>query len=98
MGAAHAPGPRLHAGETALEDDRPDGDARVEGASRKRVADRTRVWAAPVALELRDQLHRPHLRRTGHCAGREARAQKVERGELREELAGHLRHEMSDVR
>ena len=45
----------------------------------QRVADRARVGPAPVALELGDQLHRPHLRRARDGAGREARAQQVER-------------------
>ena len=36
------------------------------------VADGARVDAAPVALELRDDLHRPHLRRARDRAGREA--------------------------
>ena len=66
--------------------------------AREVVADDARVGAAPVALELGDDLHRAHLRRAGDRAGREGRAQQVERRDAVAQLAGDLGDEVRDVR
>ena len=92
------PGARLEVGDAVPEHDRPDRDARVEVAARQRVADRAGIRPAPVALELRDQLHRTHLRRAADGSGREAGAKQVERADAVRERAGHLRDEMRHVR
>ena len=92
------PGAGLKVGDAAVQDDRPDRDAGVEVAVRERVADRAGVRPAPVALELGDELHRPDLRRAGDGAGREARAQEVERPDAVAQLADDLGDEMRDVR
>ena len=68
------------------------------GPAGERVEHRTGVGAAPVLLELRDDLHRAHLRRSRDGACREGGAQQVERRDAGSELAGHLRDEMCDVR
>ena len=65
---------------------------------RQRVEHGAGVRPATVALELRDDLHRPHLRCAGHGPGGEARAQQVERRDAVAHDAAHLRHEMRDVR
>src|SRR6476620_10704265 len=57
------PRTRLQVRDSVLEDERPDRDARIERAAGQGVADRTGVGAAPMSLELRDDLHRPNLRR-----------------------------------
>ena len=70
----------------------------ISPCSREDVADRARVDAAPVALELRDDLHRAHLRRARDGAGREAGAQELERRDAVAQLADDLRDEVRDVR
>ena len=57
------PGARLQVARRRREHHRADGDARSSAAPGKDVADGAAVRAAPVALELGDDLHRPHLRR-----------------------------------
>ena len=89
---------RLQQRDALVQDDRADRDARVERAARQRVQHRARVRPAPVALELGDDLHRPHLRRARDGAGREARAQQVERRHAVRQLAADLRDEVRDVR
>src|SRR5213079_2474302 len=82
---------RLQVRDAVVQHERADGDARVELAlPREGVADRARVDAAAVALELRDDLHRPHLRRPRDRAGGEAGAQELERRGAVTELADHL--------
>jgi hypothetical protein len=51
-----------------------------------------------VILEVRDDLHRSHLRRAGDSARREARAEQVEGGDVSRQLSRHLRDEVGDVR
>src|SRR5215218_154856 len=52
----------------AVHDDRPDHDVEVGRAAQAEVADRARVDAAGLPLELVDDLHRALLRRAGHRA------------------------------
>src|SRR5207247_842752 len=88
---------RLEQRHAVVEDDRADGDTGVERPVRKRVADCPRVRTSAVALELGDDLHRPHLRRSRHGAGGEARTEDVEGADAVLQLAGHLRHEVRGV-
>src|SRR6266550_4975160 len=84
--------------DAVLEDDRPDRDACVERALLwERVADGARVRPTSSALEFRDQLHRPHLRRTRHRSRREAGAEQVERRDAVPKIAGHLRDKVCNV-
>ena len=92
------PGAGLQQRDAVVQDDRPDRDARVERAAGQRVEDRAGVGAAAVLLELRDDLHRAHLRRARDGARREGRAQQVERRDAGRELADDLRDEVRDVR
>ena len=62
------------------------------------VADGAGVGAAPVRLQLGDDLHRPDLGRAGDGARREAGAQGVEAGQAVAQAAGHVRDEVHDVR
>jgi hypothetical protein len=55
-----------------------DRDAEVEVAREIQIADRAGVDAAPTVLELRDDLHRPHLRRARHGPGGKAGDERVE--------------------
>ena len=64
---------------------------------RQCVADGARVRTPPSALELRDQLHRPHLRCAGDRSRREACAQQVERRDAVAQVARHLRDEVRHV-
>src|SRR6266545_7393133 len=84
--------------EPVDEHDRADRDARVERAVRQCVSDGAAVDAAPVALELRDDLHRANLRRAGDGSRGKARAQEVERRDPVAQFAGDLRDEVRDVR
>ena len=59
-------------------DDRADRDAEVEVAGEVEIADGAGVEPAARRLELPDDLHRPHLRRARHGAGRKARHERVE--------------------
>ena len=62
------------------------------------VADRTRVDAAPPALDLGDELHRAYLRRPRDRAGGERRLEQRERILVGPEPALDLRDEVHDVR
>src|SRR5207302_5190400 len=62
------------------------------------VADCPCLHAAPVALELRDDLHRTHLRRSGNRSRRKACAQQLEMSDVVAQLPVDLRNEMRDVR
>ena len=62
------------------------------------IPDGARVRAAAVALELGDQLHRPHLRRARHGPGREAGLEQLERADAGAQVAGHFGDEVRDVR
>ena len=64
---------------------------------RKSVADGAGVRAAAVALELADDLHRPHLRRPRDRTRGEAGAEQVERPSFPSSVAGDLGDEMGDV-
>ena len=81
-----------------MEDDAADRDARVERAAGQRIQHRARIRPSPVALELGDDLHRAHFRRTGDCARGEACPQELERRDAGGELARDLRDEVRDVR
>ena len=81
-----------------MQDDRADRDARVERPARQRVEHCAGVRPAPIALELGDDLHRAHLRRTGHGSGREARTQQVEARDPVAQLSRDLGDEVGDVR
>ena len=77
--SATIPAPGLERGLPVAPDHRADRDRGVEVAGEVDVADHARVRAALGRLELVDDLHRPHLRRAAHRAGRERRAQHVDR-------------------
>ena len=93
------PAARLQVRDAVAQPERADRDARVELARfRDAVADGARIDPAPVPLELRDDLHRAHLRRARDGAGREARAQQLERRHSVAQLADDLRDEVRHVR
>ena len=97
--SATMPPPACRCATPSRSHERADRDARVELARlRQEVADRARVDAAPVLLELRDDLHRAHLRRARDGAGREGRAQQLERRDPVAQLPDDLRDEMRHVR
>ena len=83
---------------TVAEHHRPDRDARVEDPLvGQGVADGAGIRPAAPALELRDQLHCPDLRRAGNRPRREARAEEVERGDAVRQFTAHLRDEVRHV-
>src|SRR5262245_27371224 len=85
--------------DAVAEPERPDRDARVELTTlRQAVADRARIDATPVSLELADDLHRTHRRRSRDRARGEARPQELEWRHAVAQLAGDLGDEMRDVR
>ena len=94
----HDPRAGLQLRDAVRDHDRPQRDARVHRPAGQHVADRARVRAAAVALELGDDLHRAHLRRAGDRAGGEARAEHVERRHAVAQLADDLGDEVRDVR
>ena len=97
--SATTPAPACRWATPSREDDRAYADAGVErAAGRERVPHRSRVGTAAVALELRDDLHRPYLRRSGDGARRERGAEQVEGRDARPEHARHLGDEVADVR
>ena len=67
-------------------------------AAGRDVSDCARIWAAPLGLELVDDLHRADLRRTRHRAGGERRAKHVEPGHALAQLALDLTHDVQHVR
>ena len=62
----------LNVGLVALHDERAQRDAGVHVAGVVDVADGAGIGPAAVRLQLVDDLHRPHLRRTADRAGRQA--------------------------
>ena len=54
--------------------------------------------SVPAALEIVDDLHRPHLGRTRNRAGGKARAHDVERFETGAAAAAHVRHQVHHLR
>ena len=70
--------PPVGSATPSCQHDRADCDAGVERPAGQRIADGAGVGAAAVALQLGDQLHRPHLRRARDGPGGEAGAQEVE--------------------
>src|SRR5436305_227359 len=83
-------------GATVGEDDGADRDREVGGAAEGEPADRARVDAAGGALELVEDLGRPHLRRTRHRARWEAGADGVEARGAGAEAAADLGDELMD--
>ena len=69
----------LHVGDALADDDGAQRDRGVEIAAVAHITDRPRVRTADLGLQLRDDLHRPDLRRPGDGAGGKAGAQRVER-------------------
>src|SRR5262249_30182271 len=98
VGVGDDAGAGLEEREAVVEDDGADGDTGVDRIARQGVPDGARVRAATVVLELGDQLHRSHLRRSRHGPGREAGAEEVEVADTLLELARDLGDEMRDVR
>ena len=95
----HDAGAGLQQREPVAHDDRAQRDAGVDRAVVADVADRARVDAAPPALDLRDELHRAHLRRPGDGAGGERRLEQREARPRRlAQPALDLRDEVHDVR
>src|SRR5215467_3616464 len=93
------PRARLQVRDAIPEPEGADRDARVElRGLREEVTDSAGVDPAPVLLELRDDLHRAHLRRTGDRAGRKGRAQQLERRGPVAQLPDDFRDEMRHVR
>src|SRR5690606_38764677 len=85
--------------ERAVLDDRgADRDREVEVADERDVAAGAAVQAAPGRLELVDDLHRADLRRARQGAGREGRAQHVDRTHAGLELALDVRDDVHHVR
>ena len=72
-------------------------DRGVDVAGEVEVADAAGVGAAPVVLQLGDDLHRADLRRAGDGAGGEAGAQRVVGRQAVAQLAGDVRDEVHDV-
>ena len=65
--------------------------------SAREIADGAGVEAAPLGLQLVDDLHRPHLGRAADRAGREARHQRVERVAVGPDAALDVRDDVHDV-
>ena len=84
-------------GLTALEHGAPDGDRGIEVAVVAEVAGSAAVQAPALALGGRDELHRADLGRPGQGAGREHRAQRIERIEVGLEPPFDVRDEMQHV-
>ena len=97
VAVGHDPGAGLHARPVAPPHHRADRDRGVEVAGEVEVADDARVRAALHRLELVDDLHRPHLGRAAHGAGRERGAQHVDRAAAGGELARDLGREVHHV-
>ena len=98
VGVGDEPAAGLQVGDPVVQEHRPQRDAGVEPDAGDVVADHAGVEAAPVALELGDDLHRPHLGRARHGPGRERRPQQVPGADAVGDLAGDLGDEVRDVR
>ena len=96
-GPGDDPGARVDVGLALLEDRAADGDRGVEVAVVAEVADGAAVQPAALALGGRDELHRADLGRARERAGREDRAERVERVELGLEPRLDVRDEVEDV-
>src|SRR6185436_20770405 len=81
-GSGDDPGTRVDVRLTVLEDRAPDRDRGVEVAVIAEIAHGAAVQPPALALRRGDELHRPDLRGARQGAGREDRAQRVERIEL----------------
>ncbi len=76
---------------------RADGDGGVQVAGKVEVADGAGVGAAPVALQLGDDLHGADLGRAGHRAGGEAGPQGVVGGQIGPQAADHVGDQVHHV-
>ena len=90
------PGSGMHGGH-AVPDDRAADRDRALDVRRREVADRPAVRPAALALQLRDGLHRAHLRRTPHRPGREDGAHRIEGVQPVRQAPVHLRHQVHHV-
>ena len=96
-GPGDDPRPGVDVGLAAAQDGAPDRDRRIEVAVVTEVADGAAVEPAPLALGRRDELHRADLRCAGQRAGREDRAERVERVEIRQEPTLDVADQVEDV-
>ena len=94
VGVGHDRAADVQVGAAAGDHGRADHDCQVAGAVGRQPAEGAGVRAAAHGLELLDQLHRAHLGRSGHRAGRERGRDEVERVASGGELAGHRRDEL----
>ena len=98
VGVGNDAGTRLHRCAAVRRDEhRADGDGGIEVAGEVEVADHARIRSASRRLELIDDLHRPHLRRSADGPGRERGPEHVDRPEPFAKTAGDLRGEVHHV-
>ena len=88
---------RLEVGDPVRHHHRAQCNAGVHRPIRKGVQHGAAVGAATEAFQLRDQLHRAHLRSTADGAGREAGTENLERRNAVTQFADDLGDEVRDV-
>ena len=98
IGVGDEPAARLQVGDPVAQEHRPQRDAGIEPDAGDVVPDHAGVEAAPIALELGDDLHRPNLGRARHCPGRERRLQQVPGADAVGDLACNFGDQVRDVR
>ena len=91
------PGAGVEMGDAVAQDGAPDGDRGVQVAIVAEVADGAAVEAAPLALQLPDQLHGAHLGGAGERAGGEDGAERVEGVEVGSQAALDVADQVQDV-